>query len=62
MEVYVGKDEGRWPRGSRVRKVSSKPGDSHQDGAWGPLSARHRAELIIDLAKKGIDGDIECIY
>jgi len=69
MEIYVGKDEGRWPKGSRVRKVKSKPGDAHKDGAlgttvgaWGPISAGDRAEHIIDLAKKGIDGDIECIY
>ena len=69
MEIYVGKDKGRWPRGTRVRKVDSKPGDAHQDGAlgtivgaWGPLNASQRAEVIIDLAKQGINGDIECIY
>lgn len=69
MEIYVGQDKGRWSRGTRVRKVNTKPRDSHQDGAlgtivgaWGPLSASLRAELIIELAKKGINEDIECIY
>ena len=68
MEIYVGQDKGRWPKGTRVRKISSKPGDTHQDGAlgtivgaWGPLSAGQRAELIIELAKKGAE-DIECMY
>lgn len=69
MEVYVGQDKGRWPKGTRVRKIHSEPGDSHQDGAlgtivgaWGPLNPSQRAELIIELAKQGIDQDIECIY
>ncbi len=69
MEIIVGKDEGRWPKGTRIRKVNTKPGDSHQDGAlgaivgaWGPSTASQRAEAIIDLAKKGINGDVEYIY
>lgn len=69
MQVYVGKDKGRWPKGTRVRKVNTKPGDTHQDGALGtivgalgPLSGSQRAELIIALAKKGISQDIECMY
>ena len=69
MEIYVGKDEGRWPKGTRVRKVNAKPGDTHQDGALGtivgalgPLTAGQRAELIIELANKGVNGDIECFY
>ena len=69
MEVYVGQDKGRWPKGTRVRKVRSELGDAHQDGAlgtivgaWGPASPSQRAELIIELAKQGRNGDIECIY
>lgn len=69
MEIYVGEDKGRWPKGTRVRKICSEPRDAHPDGAlgtivgaWGPLSASQRAEIIIEAAKKGIDGDIECIY
>ncbi len=69
MVIYVGEDAGRWPRGTRVKKVSSKPGDSHQDGAlgtivgaWGPATASQRAEIIIKLAKQGINGDIEYVY
>ena len=69
MEIIVGKDKGRWPKGTRVKKVQSKPGDGHQDGAlgtivgaWGPLGPSQRAELIIKLAKKGMNGDIEYFY
>lgn len=69
MEVYVGQDKGRWPKGTRVRKVCSEPRDAHRDGAlgtivgaWGPLTAGQRAEAIIELALKGINQDIECIY
>ncbi|GAI05491.1 unnamed protein product, partial [marine sediment metagenome] len=69
MEILVGNEEGRWPKGTRVKKVNTRPDDSHQDGALGtivgalgPASASQRAELIIELAKKGIDGDIEYIY
>lgn len=65
-EIYVGQDKGRWPRGTRVKKVCSEPGDTHQDGAlgtivgaWGPFSPVQRAEIIIKL---GISEDIECIY
>ncbi len=69
MEIIVGQDKGRWPKGTRVKKGHSKPGDTHQDGAlgtivgaWGPATASQRAETIIDLAKNGINGDIEYIY
>jgi len=69
MKVFVGQSEGRWPKGTRVRKVNSKPGDTHQDGAQGtivgalgPTSVAQRAELLIDLAKNGVDGDVEYIY
>ena len=69
MEIVVGQDEGRWPRGTRVQKINSRPGDTHQDGAegaivgaFGPITASLRAELIIGLAKKGTDGDIKYIY
>lgn len=69
MEIYVGKDEGEWPKGTRVRKVRSEPGDTHQDGAlgtivgaWGPLTATKRAELIPELAKQGITEDVVCLY
>jgi len=65
MEIYVGKDKGRWPKGTRVKKIGSKPGDGHKDGAlgtivgaWGPLTASQRAELIIS----GTDEDVECFY
>ena len=37
MEGYVGKDAGRWLKGTRVRKVNTKPGDAHQDGALGTI-------------------------
>ena len=69
MEVFVGKDKGRWPKGTRVRKVCSQPGDAHEDGALGtivgalgPTSPGQRAELIIELAKKGVNGDVEYFY
>ena len=69
MKVLVGKDEGRWPKGTRVRKVNTKSGDTHQDGAQGtivgalgPASPSQRAELILELATKGLNGDIEYIY
>ena len=69
MRIYIGKDKGRWPKGTRIRKVGTKPGDTHQDGALGtivgalgPTTASQRAEIIIDLAKQGINGDIEYIY
>ncbi|KKN87003.1 hypothetical protein LCGC14_0262720 [marine sediment metagenome] len=69
MKIIVGGDEGEWPKGTRVRKVLSEPGDTHQDGAlativgaWGPLPATERAELILELAKKGITQDVVCLY
>ncbi|MBA7632314.1 hypothetical protein ES703_39857 [subsurface metagenome] len=69
MEVLVGKDEGRWPKGTRIRKVNTKAGDAHKDGALGtivgalgPASPSQRAELIIKLAKEGLNGDIEYFY
>jgi len=69
MKVLIGRDKGRWAKGTRIRKVGTKPGDAHQDGALGtivgalgPITASQRAEAIIDLAKKGINGDIEYIY
>jgi len=69
MEIIVGQDKGRWPKGTRVKKVYSKPSDTHQDGALGtivgalgPATASQRAEVIIDLAKNGINGDVEYIY
>ena len=69
MEIIVGQDEGRWPKETRIKKVCSRLGDTHQDGALGtivgalgPVTASQRAELIIDLAKNGINGDVEYIY
>ncbi len=66
MEIYVGQDEGEWPKGTRVRKVRSEPGDTHQDGApgtivgaLGPIAAEIRAEL---LAKKAITEDVVWFY
>ncbi|KKK64840.1 hypothetical protein LCGC14_2980120, partial [marine sediment metagenome] len=65
MDIYVGKDKGEWPKGTRVRKVRSEPGDTHRDGAlgtivgaWGPLPATERAALIPKLAKNGITEDV----
>ena len=69
MEIIVGQDEGRWPKGTKVQKINTRPGDTHRDGAlgtivgaFGPITASLRAELIIGLAKKGTDGDVEYIY
>jgi len=69
MEVYVGRDKGEWPRGTRVRKVRSEPGDTHRDGApgtvvgaWGPLPAAERAKLKLELAEKGITEDVVSLY
>ena len=69
VEIYVGTDKGRWPKGTRVKKVQSEPGDAHRDGALGtivgalgPASPSQRAELIIELAKKGVNGDAEYFY
>ena len=69
MEIYIGKDKGRWPEGTRVKKVLSQPSDTHRDGALGtivgalgPRTASQRAELIIAFDKVGIDGDIEYLY
>jgi hypothetical protein len=69
VEIIVGQDKGRWPKGTRVKKVCSQPGDIHRDGALGtivgalgPATASQRAEFIIKLAKQGINGDIEYIY
>ena len=65
----MGQDKGRWPKGTRVRKVESEPGDAHKDGApgtivgaLGPLTTSQRAELIIKLAKQGINEDTEYFY
>jgi len=64
VKIIVGRDEGQWLKGTRVKKVVSRPGDAHQDGALGaivgalgPTTASQRAEIIIDLAKQGINGD-----
>lgn len=62
--IYVGKDEGRWPKGTRVKKIRSVPGDTHQDGALGtivgallgPVDPIAQAELIVELAGRGIRG------
>ena len=69
MIIFIGKDKGRWDKGRRVRKVGTKAGDAHQDGALGiivgalgPLTASQRAESIIALDKNGVDGDVEYIY
>jgi len=69
MDIYVGQDEGEWPKGTRVRKVHSEPGDTHKDGApgtivgaAGPMPAEKRAELIPELAKKGINEDVVFLY
>ena len=69
MGIYIGKDKGRWAKGTRIRKVGTKPGDSHQDGALGtivgalgPTTASQRAAAIIHLDKYGVNGDVEYIY
>lgn len=65
MEICVGQDKGRWPKGTRVKKINSRPGDCHPDGApgtivgaLGPLSASERAELIM----VGMAEEVECLY
>jgi len=62
--AMVGRDEGEWANGTRVRKIGSKPDDTHQDGAegvivgaLGPLSAATRAQIHLDLAKEGISSE-----
>jgi len=69
MVIYVGQDEGEWPNGTRGRKVHSEPKDAHQDGApgtivgaLGPMPAEMRAELIPEVAKKGINEDVLFLY
>ena len=51
-EILVGLAEGKLPNGTRVRKVNSRPGDTHQDGApativgaLGPAGEEIKAEL-----------------
>ncbi|GAI20971.1 unnamed protein product, partial [marine sediment metagenome] len=70
-EIFVGQDEGEWPKGTRVRESHSNRGDTHQDGALGtivgalgPFSPVERAEIILRLAEaeKNIDEDVVCIY
>lgn len=69
MKVIVGGDEGEWPKGTKARKINSEPGDAHQDGAlctivgaMGPVPDEHRAELILDLQKRGITEEILFFY
>jgi len=71
MEIFVGQDEGEWPKGTRVRKTHSNHGDTHQDGALGtivgalgPFSPVDRAETILRLAEaeKNMAEDVVCIY
>ena len=71
MEVYVGQDRGEWPKGTRVRKTHTEPGDAHQDGALGTIvgalavgasASPEQAEFIINLARQGIDREVEYIY
>ena len=64
MEIIVGTDEGEWAKGTRVRKIGSKPGDAHQNGsegvivgALGPIPPETRAEIILDLAREGKSTD-----
>jgi hypothetical protein len=67
--IFVGQDEGEWPKGTRVKKVNSKSGDTHRDGApgtivgaLGPVPDNKRAESIIALANKGIEEEVLFIY
>jgi len=69
VEIIVGQDKGRWPKGTRVKKVGSQSGDTHRDGALGtivgalgPATVSQRAELLIKLENSGINGDVEYIY
>jgi len=69
MEIFIGKDEGEWPKGTRVGKVRSAPGDFHPDGAQGtivgalgPVPDDKRAEIILAAAKIGINEDILFLY
>lgn len=63
-EVLVGLADGKLPKGSRVRKVDSLPGDTHQDGALatvvgalGPANHQIKAEL----RRRGLK-EVEWIY
>jgi len=69
--VLVGKDEGRWPKGTRVKKTRSEPDDTHQDGASGTIVGALglgeggpvvNAELIVKLAGQGIKEGGEYMY
>ena len=68
--VIVGGDEGEWAKGTRVRKIKSKPDDAHQDGAegvivgaMGPIPPGTRAEIHLDLARDGKSSeDVVFIY
>ena len=69
MKVYVGKDEGWWPKRTRVEKIRSEPGDGHQDGALGsivgalgPGPPSAQAELIVKLARMGVEEGGEYVY
>jgi len=69
--IIVGRDEGLWPKGTRVKKIRSKLDDTHQDGAPGTIvgaldlysgNVTLYAELIVKLAGKGIKEGGEYIY
>lgn len=70
MEIYVGQDKGQWPKGTRVRKIHTEPGDAHLDGslgtivgALGPAPASPEiAEFLTELAGKGIKEGGEYVY
>jgi len=70
VEIYVGQDKGRWPRGTRVRKIHSEPKDAHRDGALGTLvgalgpapASPEMAEFLMGLARKGIEEGGEYVY
>lgn len=66
MGIIVGGDQGEWPKGTRIEKVNSEPGDTHKDGAegtivgaLGPAPLDLRAEM---LAKGEIKQDAIFIY
>lgn len=50
--ILIGTDEGKWPKGTRVEKINSEPGDTHADGTQativGALKAPAEARLPIE--------------
>lgn len=39
--MFTNQADGAWPKGARVMKTNSRPGDGHPDGATGTVTASH---------------------